>query len=269
LTDPQQTILTAAIAIAREAGELIRQMTPRKREIDFKGVRDMVTEVDHASESLIRKRVAAQFPEHRILAEESGGRGTASDTIWIIDPLDGTTNFVHGFPMYAVSIGVAHGAALIAGVVYDPVRDECFSARRGGGAWLNERPIHVSATADLGHSLLATGFPYSNNAPYQLNMDLWQQIYGKTQGLRRAGSAALDLSYLAAGRLDGFWEFMLEPWDQAAGGLIVQEADGYITRLDGTPWQVGDRQILAANPDIHAALLTEFEPHIERIRDVV
>ncbi len=262
--EERERICFTASKIARQAGEQIRAMTPQQRQVQFKGRRDMVTEVDKASEEIILEQLGKHFPAHHILAEESGRQSRSdSDFVWYIDPLDGTTNFVHGFPAYAVSMGLCYSGKLIVGVIYDPTRDELFTTWLDGGSFLNGKPIRVSVTPDLAESLLATGFPYINDESFHQNMKLWTSIYGQTQGLRRAGAAALDLAYVAAGRLDGFWEFSLLPWDQAAGALLVTEAGGIVTRIDGTDFKPEHTSILAANPALHVQMLESIRPHLD------
>lgn len=246
--------------IARQAGERINELTPQQRHVQFKGRRDMVTEVDQASEELIISAIQSQYPDHAIVAEESGGTAFQDAAFrWYIDPLDGTTNFVHGFPAYCVSLACSHEETLVAAAIYDPVKDELFTAWLGGGAYLNDRRISVSLVAGLQDSLLATGFPYVNDEVYHQNMSLWVKIYGQTQGLRRGGAAALDLAYVAAGRLDGFWEYSLSPWDQAAGALLVTEAGGKVTRTDGSAFIPEHKSILASNTVLHPVLLEQFK----------
>jgi myo-inositol-1(or 4)-monophosphatase len=256
----RQELCRLAGDIAQAAGARIRSLTPQQRHIEFKGLRDMVTEVDQAAEELILARLGDAVPDHSVIAEESGGIAQDhSDYRWYVDPLDGTTNFVHGFPAYCVSLACSYRGSLVASAIYDPVRDELFQAWLEGGARLNGRNIQVSSVDELGHSLLATGFPYVNDEFFSVNMRLWTGIYGRTQGLRRAGAAALDLAYVAAGRLDGFWEYQLQPWDQAAGTLLVTEAGGVVSRIDGGSFKPEDRTILAANPDLHSSLLAAIQ----------
>lgn len=249
--------------IARQAGELILELRARQRQVAYKSSRDMVTEVDQASEDLIVSFIQNNYSEHDILAEEGGNRGdNSSEFQWIIDPLDGTTNFVHGFPAFCVSIAVLQNGEPVVGAIYDPLRDELFSALREKGAFLNDEPIHVSETDELGKSLLATGFPYANDGTFDLNMQLWVQIYGLTQGLRRAGAAALDLAWTACGRLDGFWELSLKPWDMAAGVLIVREAGGSISSPTQDAFDLFEGNIIATNSNLHQALS-------EKIRTII
>ena len=252
-------LMNDAGSIARSAGELILKLSTRKRQISYKSARDMVTEVDQASENYIVSEINRLYPEHEILAEEGGGSSNTSPYRWIIDPLDGTTNFVHGFPVFAVSIGVEFEDILFAAAVYDPNREELFTAGKGRGAFLNGEPISVSNTKELGKSLLATGFSYFNDDYFKLNMELWASIYGKTQGLRRAGSAAIDLAWLACGRLDGLWEFSLKPWDIAAGALLVMEAGGFVSGPRGETLDLNTGHIIAANPSIHPHIIEEID----------
>ncbi|NQV14640.1 inositol monophosphatase [bacterium] len=248
-----------AANIARAAGELIKELSPKERQVSYKSPRDMVTEVDQASEDYIISEITRLYPEHAIIAEEGGGsEDIGSNYRWIIDPLDGTTNFVHRFPVFAVSIGIEYKGYLFASAIYDPNRDELFSAGLGLGATLNTNPIQVSRTKDLGKSLLATGFSYFNDDYFKLNMELWASIYGKTQGLRRAGAAAIDLAWLACGRLDGVWEFSLKPWDIAAGALLVTEAGGMVSGPEGEDLDLQLGHIIAANPFIHPQIVREI-----------
>jgi myo-inositol-1(or 4)-monophosphatase len=255
-------------AIAREAGALLMQHFHQHLKIEYKGDADLVTAADRASEVLIRERIQQQWPTHDILGEEQGLSDQGSEYRWYVDPLDGTTNFAHGFPVFCVSIALEHHALehqaqeregeRIAAVIYDPTRDELFSAERGRGAQLNGEAIHVSKTAALKESLLATGFP-SRKRHKNPNIYFYHQITLHSHGVRRAGSAALDLCNVAAGRFDGFWEFNLNPWDTAAGVLIVEEAGGKVTRFDGAPFEIDSRETVASNGLIHEALLREFE----------
>ncbi len=261
-----ENLIKNAGSIARSAGELILTLSSQERQISYKSARDMVTEVDQASENYIVSEINRLYPEHEILAEEGGGSTSSrSPYKWIIDPLDGTTNFVHGFPVFAVSIGILFEDELFAAAVYDPNRQELFTAGKGQGAFLNKEPISVSKTQELGKSLLATGFSYFNDDYFKLNMDLWASIYGKTQGLRRAGAAAIDLAWLACGRLDGFWEFSLKPWDIAAGALLVKEAGGLVSGPLGQDLDLNSGNIVAGNPRIHPLILNEFAAFKERM----
>jgi myo-inositol-1(or 4)-monophosphatase len=255
-------------AIAREAGALLMHHFHQHLKIEYKGDADLVTAADRASEVLIRERIRQQWPTHDVLGEEQGLSDQGSEYRWYVDPLDGTTNFAHGFPVFCVSIALEHIALehkarelqgeRIAAVIYDPTRDEMFSAEQGRGAQLNGEAIHVSKTAALKESLLATGFP-SHKRHKNPNIYFYHQITLHSHGVRRAGSAALDLCNVAAGRFDGFWEFNLNPWDTAAGVLIVEEAGGKVTRFNGAPFEINSRETVASNGMIHEALLREFE----------
>jgi len=250
-------------AIAREAGALLLEYFHQKLKIEYKGDADLVTAADRASEALIRQRISQQFPSHDVLGEEQGLNDQGSDYRWYVDPLDGTTNFAHGYPVFCVSMALEHRlpekpGRRIAGVVYDPTRDELFTAEQGRGAQLNGSPIHVSQTAQLKECLVATGFP-SHKRHKNPNIHFYHQITLRTHGVRRAGSAALDLCNVACGRFDGFWEFNLNPWDTAAGVLIVEEAGGQVSRFDGAPFELDSRETLASNGLVHEALLREFE----------
>jgi len=235
--------------------------------IEYKGDADLVTAADRASEALIRARIRAQWPTHDVLGEEQGLSDLGGEYRWYVDPLDGTTNFAHGYPVFCVSLGLEHQApeqrssgeraSRIAAVIYDPTRDELFSAEQGKSAYLNGRKIHVSQTATLKESLLATGFP-SHKRHKNPNIHFYHQITLHSHGIRRAGSAALDLCNVASGRYDGFWEFNLNSWDTAAGVLIVQEAGGMVTRFDGSPFELNSRETVASNGLLHQALLNEF-----------
>ena len=253
-------LIQAAGEIAMLAGKLILELSTHDRRITFKSARDMVTEVDQASEAFIVAEIRKRFPEHEILAEEGGvSTSNQSSYRWIIDPLDGTTNFVHRFPVFAVSIGIEYQGELYVAAVYDPNRDELFTAGLRQGAFLNGEQIKISDTRDLGKSLLATGFSYFNDDYFKLNMELWASIYGKTQGLRRAGAAAIDLAWLACGRLDGLWEFSLKPWDIAAGALLVTEAGGLVSGPRGEALNLKTGHIIAANPYIHPMIIEEID----------
>jgi myo-inositol-1(or 4)-monophosphatase len=250
-------------AIAREAGALLMHHFHQHLKIEYKGEADLVTAADRAAEVLIRERIRQQWPTHDVLGEEQGLSDQGSEYRWYVDPLDGTTNFAHGFPVFCVSIALEHQVLevkgkRIAAVIYDPTRDELFSAEQGRGAQLNGETIHVSKTAALKESLLATGFP-SHKRHKNPNIYFYHQITLHSHGVRRAGSAALDLCNVAAGRFDGFWEFNLNPWDTAAGVLIVEEAGGKVTRFNGAPFEINSRETVASNGLIHEALLREFE----------
>lgn len=245
-------------SIAREAGALLMRYFDQHIKIEYKGEADLVTAADRKSETLIRQRIRETWPGHDVLGEEEGLRDTGSEYRWYVDPLDGTTNFAHGFPVFCVSMALQHKGETIAGVCYDPTRDELFAAERGKGATLNGRAIQVSKTAKLAESLVGTGFP-SHKRHKNPNIYFYHQLTLRSHGVRRAGSAALDLCYVACGRLDGFWEFNLNPWDTAAGVLLVQEAGGRVTDFHGGPFQLHSRETVASNGVIHAEMLHEFE----------
>ena len=245
---------------ALKAGQILADLFGKVNRITKKGAIDLVTEADVRAEDAILKVVRDHFPEDGILAEESGRCGEDADRIWIVDPLDGTTNFAHGFPFFAVSIALQVDGDVVLGLVFNPLLNESFAARRGGGAYLNRSPIRVSENRGLRESLLATGFPYSICEGAESVMDLLSRMVVLAQGVRRAGSAAIDLCYVAAGRFDGFWEEGLKPWDTAAGSLIVREAGGMVSDYSGAPYSPGGRSIVAANPHIHGAMLRVLAP---------
>ncbi|MFY9979062.1 MAG: inositol monophosphatase family protein [Candidatus Sulfotelmatobacter sp.] len=257
-----ESFVPAMSAIAREAGALLNDFFRQHVKIEYKGEADLVTAADRAAEKLIRERITQRWPDHDVLGEEQGLNDRGSEYRWYVDPLDGTTNFAHGYPVFCVSLGLehrsaAHGEKRIAGVIYDPTRDELFSAERGKGAHLNGEAIQVSKTSRLQESLVATGFP-SHKRHKNPNIHFYHQITLRSHGVRRAGSAALDLCNVAAGRFEGFWEFNLNPWDTAAGVLMVEEAGGKVTRFDGSPFELDSRQTVASNGMIHDELLREF-----------
>jgi myo-inositol-1(or 4)-monophosphatase len=249
--------LPQATAIAREAGKLLMPFFERRIGFEYKGDVDLVTEADRASERLIVNRLRSTWPTHDIIGEEGTRDDHGSAFRWYVDPLDGTTNFAHGYPVFCVSMGLEHDGHLIAGILYDPTRDELFAAEKGSGATLNGKPIHVSTTTTLAESILGTGFP-SFKRHKNPNIHFYHQITLRSHGVRRAGSAALDLANVAAGRYDGFWEFNLNPWDTSAGVLLVQEAGGTVTRFDGAPFRIDSRETVATNSLIHAELLENF-----------
>jgi myo-inositol-1(or 4)-monophosphatase len=266
MSSNQETFLPAMCDMAREAGALLMTYFQRHIKIEYKGDADLVTAADRASEKLIRERISARWPSHDVLGEEQGLTDQGSEYRWYVDPLDGTTNFAHGFPVFCVSIALernvpggmrGNDVRRIAAVIYDPTRDELFSAEQGRGAQLNDAPIRVSQTANLSECLLATGFP-SHKRHKNPNIYFYHQITLRTHGVRRAGSAALDLCNVACGRFDGFWEFNLNPWDTAAGVLIVEEAGGKVSGFDGTAFEINSRETLASNGLVHEALVGEF-----------
>lgn len=250
--DPMETgIQDFAIDTARKAGALLKDNVGRIGSIEFKGAVDIVTDVDRKSEALIIDAIKKAFPSHGILAEESPELKQDSPFKWIIDPLDGTTNYSHGFPFFCVSIGLEISGEVVFGVVYDPMMDELFTAEKGKGATLNGKKIAVSAIGELGKSLLATGFPYDLRSSADNNLDFFSEFSLRAQAIRRAGSAALDLCYIASGRFDGYWEMKLKPWDVAAGSLIVSESGGKITGFSGGPFSIYGKECLASNSLIH------------------
>lgn len=255
-----EAILRTAVHIARRAGEVLRQGWGTVQSVGYKGDIDLVTEWDQASERLIIAALRQAFPDHFIYAEEGGESGQAeSGWAWLVDPLDGTTNYAHGFPVFAVSLAALYRGRTEVGVIYDPLRDECFTARRGAGVALNGVPIHVSATDALRRSLLATGFPYDVWTSPENNLDHFAHFILRAQGVRRPGAATLDLAYVACGRLDGFWELKLHAWDVAAGALLVEEAGGRVTDAQGHPSlnlsQALIPSIVASNGRIHDEML--------------
>ena len=250
--------LETAAEIAREAGALIHTYLERHIGFELKGDFDLVTEADRASERLIVERLESKFPTHAIVAEEGGGQAGSSEYRWYVDPLDGTTNFAHGFPMFNVTMALERSGELIAGVIFDPLRNEMFAAEKGSGAYLNHRPIRVSKAAKIETSLVATGFP-SRKRHLNVNVHFYYQLAMLSHGVRRAGSAALDLAYVACGRLDAFWEFGLNPWDMAAGVLLIREAGGACSDMHGGPLDLRGRHILADNGLVHAEILSLFE----------
>lgn len=230
--------------------------------IEYKGDVDLVTEADRESEKLIVGRIRKLWPEHDLVGEEGSRQETGSDFRWYVDPLDGTTNFAHGYPVFCISIALDYKGERIAGVVYDPCRDEMFAAEKGSGSQLNGGRIYVSKTQRLAESLVATGFP-SHKRHKNPNIHFYHQITLRSHGVRRAGSAALDLCHVACGRYDAFWEFNLNPWDTAAGALLLEEAGGKITDFTGGPFALNSREVLATNSLLHAELLSEFKQIFE------
>jgi myo-inositol-1(or 4)-monophosphatase len=242
--------------LARQAGEILRRSYEHEHQIDYKGNIDLVTEVDHQSEDLLLGEIQRLFPGHQIVSEEIGlVPGRAADQ-WFVDPLDGTVNYAHGIPVFSVSIAYARNGAVTLGAVYDPLRDELFTAERGAGAWLNGRRLQASRATELQRSLLVTGFPYDSWSTPQNNLENFSLFSKLTQGVRRLGSAALDLCYVAAGRFDGYWELSLRQWDMAAGSLIAAEAGAIVTTLEGgTDILTPPCSLIAAPPAIHSKML--------------
>jgi myo-inositol-1(or 4)-monophosphatase len=263
---PEFVWVPAASAIAREGGARLREFLALGVETEYKGDVDIVTVADRTVEKLIRERLREAFPDHGVYGEEGTRDRMEGEFRWYVDPLDGTTNFAHGFPQFCVSLGLEHRPAglepgqdgtLVAGVIYDPMRDELFAAEHGKGAWLNGKRIHVSRTPELGEALLATGFP-SRKRHASPNIHFYQEFTLRSHGVRRAGSAALDLAYVACGRMDAFWEFNLNPWDTAAGILLIEEAGGRVTDFDGGRFRLDSSEVLASNGIIHQELLGFF-----------
>ena len=247
--------LKFAETIAREAGELLKNELPKEHQIDFKGEINIVTEADQMSEELLVRRIRHSFPGHDIMTEESAGFQCGSSYRWIIDPLDGTTNYAHGYPVFCVSVALEIGAEMSCGVIYNPVTEEMFTAEKDGGAFLNGRRLNVSKTGELSRSLLATGFPYDIRESEDNNINYFIGMALRAQAIRRAGAAALDLAHVAAGRFDGFWELKLSPWDTAAGWLMVTEAGGVVSDLDGHGYGLTSPHIVATNGKIHTKMI--------------
>jgi len=256
-----ETELNIAITAARRAGGLLWMHFDRGVETLTKSSPiDLVTEADKASEAVIVSILAEAFPDHRIVAEEGGGNSIKSECVWLVDPLDGTTNFAHGYPHFSVSIGLLCEGIAVVGVVYDVMRNELFTVVRGAGAWLNGRPIRVSRTPTLDRSLLVTGFPYDRQTDSQNNLDLFGKFLIQAHGVLRTGSAALDLAAVASGRLDGYWELKLSPWDSAAGIMLVIEAGGRVTDFTGAAADFWNDRVVASNGYIHEEMLACLRP---------
>ena len=254
--DELDRALSAAIEAARQAGALLRLHRERGVSAQHKGRIDLVTEADRASEALILEALARQFPDHGFLAEESGEGAPGSTQVWVIDPLDGTTNFAHGYAQFGVTLALQVEGRIELGVTFDVMREELFTARRGLGAFVNGRPIRVSSTPSLADSLLVTGFPYDRQTSAHNNVRQHEAFLMRCQGVLRLGSAALDLAAVACGRLDGFWEFKLSPWDWAAGALLVEEAGGRVTDTEGHRLDSRPPGLVASNSRIHDEMLT-------------
>jgi myo-inositol-1(or 4)-monophosphatase len=247
-------MLEFATDIARRAGALLRDGLSRQRSVELKSAFNLVTDMDRASEALIIDAITAAYPDHAILAEESGAR-VGSGPTWLIDPLDGTNNYAHGFPFFCVSLALWEERQPVLGVVYDPLRDELFSAQAGAGARCNGQPLHVSATPALSAALVSTGFPYDYATQPANNLREFDRIYGRCQGVRRAGAAALDIAYVAMGRLDAHWEMWLKPWDTGAAALLVLEAGGRLSDWQGVDWHPWKHDLVASNGLIHDELI--------------
>ncbi len=250
-----------AAQIARDAGEILRDRFGQPHDVRFKGAIDLVTEADRAAEDLIAERLRVLCPEHDLLCEEgSVGAATGAALRWVVDPLDGTTNFAHGLPTFAVSIALEDTGIPVVGIVYDPMRDELFVAHRGGGATLNGAPIRVSVVDRLISSILVTGFSYDFERRAQ-QAEVWRDFLTRVQAIRQTGSSALNLCYIAAGRLDGYWERGISPWDVAAGAVMVTEAGGAVTNMRGGSFHSDDREVLASNGTLHSDLLDVIAAH--------
>lgn len=258
---------SVAIAAARDAGAILMDRLNDEREIVFKGAINIVTDADRAAEALILGRLRSALPDHQFIGEEESDSGVAvarsgKTWCWLVDPLDGTTNYAHGYPHFAVSIGLEHQGKVWLGVVFDPTRDELFVAERGKGATLNDEPLHVSSAVTLLHALLATGFNYQMEKRAE-NIRIWNVLMYRARGLRRDGSAALDLCYVAAGRLDGYWERGVSAWDTAAGALLVEEAGGVVTGYGNQQYDPFAREVVAANSAMHPQLLSIIQEHCD------
>lgn len=251
------TFETVARAVIAKAAATFRAAWREQRVIDYKGPVDLVTDTDRALERLIVGELRQAFPHHHVVGEEGAGADTevTGEYVWYVDPLDGTTNFAHGYPQCGISLGLTHKREPIFGVVHDPLRDETFVARSGAGATLNGEAVHVSATADLNHALLGTGFPYDRREQVDFYLGFFADFMKRSQGLRRGGSAALDLCWVACGRLDAFWEWKLKPWDTAAGVIMVREAGGVVSDFNGDRFDLFGKQTLASNGHFHSAMV--------------
>jgi myo-inositol-1(or 4)-monophosphatase len=258
-----QPMLNIAVRAARSAGELILRSTDSvsRLTVDQKGKNDYASEVDRMAEREIISIIKAAYPEHAILAEESG-KHKGNDFVWIIDPLDGTTNFLHGFPQYSVSIALKYKGKLEVGVVYDPLRDELFTAKRGGGAMLNSRRLRVTNQNSLKGALIGTGFPFKTDRDLDAYLGMFRALTTECAGIRRAGSAALDLAYVAAGRMDGYWEIGVMEWDMAAGILLIKEAGGVVTDFSFNDNYLESGNVIVGSPKMHQLMYQLIEPHV-------
>ena len=251
-----QDMLEFAKSTAIEAGSILMQHFGKISSIKKKSTEiDLVTNADIESETFILNKIKTTFPQHQIIAEESNLTQGSSDYRWIIDPLDGTTNFVHNLPIFSVSIGLQYNEETVLGVVYNPAVDKCFWAEKNDGAFLNGKPIHITSTITLSNSLLVTGFPYIHDDRWEKGFDLFKDLYRRTQGIRRLGAATLDFCFVAMGRFDGFWEFGLQPWDVCAGAIILEEAGGKVSDWNDSPMPFSGQRVLATNGHIHGEML--------------
>ena len=253
-----------AVDLARKAGVLLKKKFNQKHEIHYKGKINLVTEADKMSEDLIIAAIKQTFPDHGILSEESPAIAGREKLRWIIDPLDGTTNYAHGYPVFCVSIALEKDGVVVLGVIYDPMREEMFVAVRGEGAHLNDNKLIVSSTRNISGSLLATGFPYDIRESKENNLNYFNAMAKKVQAIRRAGAAALDIAYVAAGRFDGFWELKLMPWDMAAGCLMVEESGGIVSDLFGGRWSISSPHVLVSNGLIQEQMITVFKKTVRK-----
>jgi len=262
-------MLNIAIRAARQAGEIIIRSADSvdTLKITTKSQNDFATDIDKRAEDEIIRILLTAYPDHGILAEESGYTNEGAEYMWIIDPLDGTTNYMHGFPHYAVSIALKKGDSIEQAVIYDPVRQDLFTASRGKGAMLNNRRIRVCRQRKLEGAFLGTGFPFKNSNNIEPYLDIFRDIFTTTSGVRRAGAASLDLAYVAAGKLDGFFEIGLKPWDMAAGILLIQEAGGVVSDFSNNNRYLDSGNIVCANPSMHRVLLDKITPHVNKIID--
>ncbi len=256
MANPYLEFLAVAERLARRAGRLLADERPTNLHVEHKGAVDLVTEMDRRAEEMIVDTITATFPTHAIVAEEGSDKKAKSEFRWYIDPLDGTTNYTHGLPIYCVSIALAHAGELVCGAVYDPSQEEMYTAIQRGGAFRNGSRIQVSGESELRKSLLVTGFPYDIRESGDNNLPQFAKFAIAAQAVRRLGSAALDLCWVAAGRFDGFWELKLSPWDMAAGVVFVREAGGLVTDFDGSPYDLHSGRILATNGKIHQQMMT-------------
>ena len=248
-------LLAVATEAALRAGAIQKERYGQELRIDYKGETDLVTEVDRDCESAVLETIRSRFPDHDVVTEETAFVGTGARTVWFVDPLDGTVNFAHGYPFFCASVAAAVDGRVVAGAVYDPIKEELFTAERGAGAHLNGRRLRVSRSTELIRSLLVTGFPYDVREDLAGKLRWFNRLMGQARAVRRDGSAALDLCYVGAGRFDGFWEERLNSWDMAAGNLVVEEAGGRVSRFDGTALGLGHDEIVATNGGIHEAML--------------
>jgi myo-inositol-1(or 4)-monophosphatase len=249
-----------AVELAKEAGQVLMDYFERRLAVKSKSSEiDLVTEADIASEKLIVEAIRERYPEHSILSEEGSGQEQTGEFLWLVDPLDGTVNYAHGYPVFSVTIALQHEGETVLGVTYDPMQDELFWAEKHQGAYCNGRSLSVSGTDSLRRSLLATGFAYARASIEDNNLAEFGRIMPQVQGVRRAGSAALDMAYVAAGRLDGYWEFHLSPWDWAVGDVLVREAGGRISDVSGQPWRLRSGNIVASNGLLHEELLAALK----------